>query len=410
MDDYGRDRDRLRLLRSKARLKWWRKIGASAETESQRREMDQVLRQPGEHPDRTMELTRRMFLHKSLLAGAAAGVASAGWFPWLNTLDLAFGAEAFKFVWISDSHLYPKTLNTRFVDKVTRAVKEVQALSPPADFLIYGGDLAQLGDPVELDLGAEILKEVTIKKVFIPGEHDWYLDMGVKWEKLFGKSSWTFDHKGVRFIGLDTVSRGPDYWTAKKMTPKERMGHMATLDGSVAGAWAGVGRDQLAWLSTTLSNWPKNRPVVIFSHNPLYEYYPPWNFWVRDWREVHEILQSFTNVTNIHGHTHQVLYNEIGKVRSIGMLATSWTWPYAPEGVPTLTKCKVRVDPGDPFDGVGWSKLTVSAAEKVENDYVMWRKDILGETPWDSGCADNANQILSPRLADREWPYYGAYK
>ncbi|MBZ0160479.1 metallophosphoesterase [Candidatus Methylomirabilis sp.] len=372
--------------------------------------MDRVLRQPGEHPDRTMELTRRMFLHKSLLAGAAAGVASAGWFPWLNTLDLAFGAEAFKFVWVSDSHLYPKTLNTRFVDKVTRAMKEVQAMSPPADFLIYGGDLAQLGDPVELDLGAEILKEVTIKKVFIPGEHDWYLDMGMKWEKLFGNSSWTFDHKGVRFIGLDTVSRGPDYWTAKKMTPKERMGHMATLDGSVAGSWAGVGRDQLLWLSTTLSNWPKNRPVVIFSHNPLYEYYPPWNFWVRDWREVHEVLKPFTNVTNIHGHTHQVLYNEIGKMRSIGMLATSWTWPYAPEGVPTLTKCKVRVDPGDPFDGVGWSKLTVSAAEKLENDYVMWRKDILGETPWDSGCADNANQILSPRLADREWPYYGAYK
>lgn len=67
---------------------------------------------------------------------------------------LGFGAEAFKFVWISDSHLYPKAVNTRFVEKATRAVKEAQAMSPPADFLIYGGDLAQLGDPVELDLGA----------------------------------------------------------------------------------------------------------------------------------------------------------------------------------------------------------------------------------------------------------------
>ena len=92
------------------------------------------------------------------------------------------------------------------------------------------------------------------------------------------------------------------------MTPKERMGHMATLDGSVAGAWAGVGRDQLQWLNQTLSSWPKDRPVVIFSHNPLYEYYPPWNFWVRDWREVHEVLKPFTSVTNVHGHTHQVLY------------------------------------------------------------------------------------------------------
>ena len=383
-----------------------------SERERIRREMDKELRKPGEHPDRSLVITRRTFLHKSLLAGAGAvvGAATYGWFPILNTLDLAYGQQqAFKFAWISDSHLYPKTVNTRFVDKVTRAVKDVQAMKPPADFLIFGGDLAQLGDPVELQLGNDILKEVTIQKHFIPGEHDWYLDMVDTWKKLFGESPWTFDHKGVRFVGLDTVSRGPDYWTAKKMTPKQRMGHMATLDGSVAGAWAGVGQDQLQWLSKTLSDWPKDKPVVIFTHNPLWEYYPPWNFWVRDWREVHEVLKPFTNITGIHGHSHQVLYNEIGKMRSIGMLATAWTWPYPPQGVPPLTKCKVRVDPGDHFDGVGWSRLTFTDS-RVENEYVMWRQDILGEAPWDSACADNVNQIMQPRIADREWPYYGAYK
>jgi hypothetical protein len=204
------------------------------------------------------------------------------------------------------------------------------------------------------------------------------------------------------------------------MSPKERMGHMATLDGSVAGAWAGVGRDQLEWLQRTLAGLPRDAPIVLFSHNPLYEYYPPWNFWVRDWREVHEVLRPYSNVTNVHGHTHQVLYNEIGKVRSIGMLATSWPWPYAPEGVPALTKCKVRADPGDHFDGVGWSRLTFGAAgqakarpeggARLENEYVMWRKDILAEAPADSGCADNVNQVLHPRVADQAWPYYGAYK
>jgi hypothetical protein len=187
------------------------------------------------------------------------------------------------------------------------------------------------------------------------------------------------------------------------------MGHMATLDGSVAGAWAGVGRDQLQWLQKVLSNWPKDRPLVVFSHNPLYEYYPPWNFWVRDWREVNEVLRPFTSVTNIHGHTHQVLYNEIGKMRSIGMLATSWPWPYAPEGVPALTKCMVRVDPGDPFDGVGWSRFT-AGGPRVENEYVMWRKDVFSQAAIDSGCGDNVNQELHPRIADQAWPYYGGYK
>jgi len=53
-------------------------------------------------------------------------------------LTVAFGAEAFKFAWLSDNHLYPKNVNTRFVEKATRAVKEIQAMSPPADFLIHG--------------------------------------------------------------------------------------------------------------------------------------------------------------------------------------------------------------------------------------------------------------------------------
>lgn len=371
-----------------------------------RREVDRVLRPQrdprAERPSRATQMTRRIFLHRSLTLGAAS-VAAYGFFPLLNTIDIAFaaGGEPFKFAWISDTHLYPRDVNTRFVEKTVRAIAEVRAMDPPADFLIFGGDLAQLGDPVELQLGAELLKELKIKQVFIPGEHDWYLDMGATWNKMFGASPWSFDHKGVRFIGLDTVSRAEDFWTSRKLTPKERMGHMATLDGTLGGAWAAVGPEQIKWIGDTLADWPKDAPVVVFSHNPLYEYYPPWNFWVRDWRAAQEVLKPYTDVTNIHGHTHQVLYNEIGKLRSIGMLATSWPWPYAPEGVPVLTQPMIRADPGDHFDGVGWSALTLTAGRRVDNEYRMWREQVLAKAPADSGTEDNRNQVLSPRVADR---------
>jgi 3',5'-cyclic AMP phosphodiesterase CpdA len=376
-----------------------------SELDKIRREMAAALQKPGERPDQSLRLTRRTFIHKSCLFGAASAAETFAWWPCLNTMDVAYAAEEpFKFAWISDTHLYPKSLNTRFVDKCTRAAKEVQAMSPPADFLIFGGDIAQLGKVEELELGNEILKEVEVKKVFIPGEHDWYLDMGKKWTEMFGPSHWTFDHKGVRFIGLDTVSHGPDYWTARNMTPEERMGHMATLDGSVAGPWAGVGQEQLGWLQKTLSDWDKTKPVIIFTHNPLYDYYPPWNFWVRDWREVQDVLKPYTSVTNIHGHCHQVLYNEIGKMRSIGMLATSWPWPYPPEGVPKLTKPMIRVDPGDFYDGVGWGKLTMNDKDKIENEYIMWgRKEVFIQSPEDSSMY--SQEILQPRIADRLGPY-----
>ncbi|HYN63985.1 MAG TPA: metallophosphoesterase [Candidatus Limnocylindrales bacterium] len=372
--------------------------------ESERRELDRSLRAAGERPDTSTAWTRRSFIHRSLLRGAV-GAASCGFFPLINTVDLAWGQAAgqgFRFAWVSDTHLYPKELNSRFVEKTVRAFKEVQAMNPPADFCVFGGDLAQLGDPVELQLGAELLKEVKVRKVFIPGEHDWYLDMGALWNKTFGVTPWTFDHKGVRVIGLNTVAGAPDFWTARKMSPKERMGHMATLDGTLGGAWSVIGEQQLRWLNSTLANWPKDRPVLLFTHTPLYEYYPPWNFWISDWRAAHEILKPFSNVTNVHGHTHQVLYNEIGKLRSIGMLATSWPWPYAPEGVPALTKPMIRADSGDHFDGVGWAVLTVQPTGRVDNEYKLWgRKTVFAEAPADSGTDDNRNQVLSPRIADR---------
>jgi 3',5'-cyclic AMP phosphodiesterase CpdA len=360
--------------------------------------MDRTLRASGVEPDRATTVTRRTFLHRSLMYGTAA----AGGLSMLSTVDMAFAqGQGFRFAWVSDTHLYPRTLNTRFVDKTIRAFREVQAMNPPADFMIFGGDLAQLGDPVELQLGADLLKEVKIRKVFIPGEHDWYLDMGAAWNRMFGASPWTFDHKGVRIIGLDTISHAPDFWTSRKYGPKERMAHMSVLDGTLGGAWSAVGEKQLRFVSSTLSNWPKSAPVLIFTHTPLYEYYPPWNFWVRDWREVHELLKPYTNVTNVHGHVHQPLYNEIGGMRSIGMLATSWPWPYAPEGVPVLTRPMLRADPGDPFDGVGWAQFQVAANGRVETEYKMWRKTVFGDNEWDSGTADNRNQVLSPRLADR---------
>ena len=348
------------------------------------------------------QIGRRTFLQNSVRYGAAGAAASA-FLPLVNLVDVAVAQDAipFTFAWVSDTHLYPKHVNTRFVDKTVRAFKEVQAMSPAADFMIFGGDLAQLGDPVELQLGADLLKEVKIKKYYIPGEHDWYLDMGEWWNRNMGATPWTFDHKGVRFIGLDTISHAEDFWTSRKMSAADRMGHMATLDGTLGGSWAAVGRKQMDFISKTLADWPKDRPVIVITHNPLYDYFPGWNFWVRDWREVQELLKPYTRVTNIHGHTHQVLYNEIGTMRSIGMLATSWPWPYAPEGVPVMTRPMVRTDPGDPFDGVGWGKLNFNAQRRVDAEYKMWRKDIFADNVWDSGTSDNGNQVLRSRIADR---------
>ena len=73
----------------------------------ERHEMDKELHKPGVHPDRSLDITRRIFLHKTLLTGTMVGAAAYGFFPLLNTIDIAGAAtgENFKFAWISDTHL-----------------------------------------------------------------------------------------------------------------------------------------------------------------------------------------------------------------------------------------------------------------------------------------------------------------
>src|SRR6266511_91789 len=135
-------------------------------SERLQREMDRVSRPSGERPDNSVVMTRRTFLHKSVVYGA--GAAACGLFPSISTIDMAFaqGGPAFKFAWLSDTHLYPKELNSRFVEK--------------------------------------------------------------------------------------TVRRARDLWTSRKMSARERMGHMATLDGTLGGDWAAVGPDGLKYLNGKL--------------------------------------------------------------------------------------------------------------------------------------------------------------
>jgi len=122
---------------------------------------------PINQPFQSPGVTRRTFLHRSLLGGAAAGAASAGWFPIFNTVDLAFGAQEFRFAVMADTHMYPKQLNTRFVEKTVKAVQEIKAMDPPADFFVLNGDIAQLANPEELELGRDIFSELPIKRMIL---------------------------------------------------------------------------------------------------------------------------------------------------------------------------------------------------------------------------------------------------
>jgi hypothetical protein len=79
-----------------------------------------------------------------------------------------------------------------------------------------------------------------------------------------------------------------DFWTARRMTPEERMHTVAGLDNPVQSRFE-VGPEQCEWLRKDLATVSKSTPLVVFSHSPLYKYYKPWNFWTDDGDEVQSI-------------------------------------------------------------------------------------------------------------------------
>lgn len=321
-------------------------------------------------------LDRRSFLRLSSAAlGAALGSGAFGFPHSFQPISVAHAAieEPFRIAYISDSHLYEKELNDRFVRQLLRAVDDVNRLDPQPDFVLYGGDLAQLGQPRELELGAEILKELKAPVRMVVGEHDWFLDMGERWRDLFGEPSYSFDHRGVHFVTLNSVLE-EDFWTERGMTPMERMKTVAGLDNGIQSRFE-VGQEQREWLKKDLAGLPDSTPLVVFSHSPLYYYYEPWNFWTRDADEIQALLRRFDSVVVIHGHTHQLLTNRIGNIHFHGMLSTAWPWPYAPEGLPELTVQMNRPDPFNPNDGLGTGTVRVNADGYVDKLYDLWNRN-----------------------------------
>jgi 3',5'-cyclic AMP phosphodiesterase CpdA len=322
-------------------------------------------------------LGRRDFLRLSLAAAGAAAASGVRFAPHsfqpVSIADAKARIEPFTFAYISDTHLYERDVNDRFVRSILRAVDDVNAMDPQPDFVLFGGDLAQLGQPAELELGAQILKNLKAPVRMMVGEHDWFLDMGERWRALFGPETYSFDHKGVHFVVLQSVNE-KDFWTARGMTPLERMQTVAGLDNGVQSRFE-VGEAQREWLKNDLAIHDDETPVVVFSHSPLYKYYRPWNFWTEDAEEVQEILERFDRVTVVHGHTHQMLTNRIDDIQFHGMLSTAWPWPYAPEGLPKLTVEMSRPDPFNPNDGCGDGSAEVAADGLVDKIYNLWNRN-----------------------------------
>jgi len=350
--------------------------------------------------------SRRDFL-RSAAAAAAAGVVP------MSVVKLAFAdpAQDFTFAYISDAHIQHVS-GTKFVRNwdrgLIRAVAETNMLNPKPDFVMFGGDLAQLGMKEELDHGAEMLSKLRYKTYMVMGEHDYYLDLGEYWSKLYGPHHYSFDHKGVHFVVLNSVLTYDDWTFNRWGSAEERMLQMAGLDNPNGSPFM-VGEKQRAWLKDDLDKVAKTTPLVVFSHSPLQKLYKGWNFWTEDAEEVQALLRPFEKVNVIYGHVHQIQYNQIGSIAFNSVMATAWPWPYpqsyaqAQNSMPVLTVPMNRANPFFERDATGWQFIDVHTG-RVALNY-----NLYDNTPrtvaWDPATGkpgDRAYQDPAKRIPPQE--------
>jgi len=353
-------------------------------------------------------MTDSRFNRRDFLKGAGA-VAAASTLP-VSMVELAFAdtSKNFSFAYISDAHIQ-HIKGTDFVRNwdrgLIRAIAETNLLQPKPDFVMFGGDLAQLGTKAELDHGAEMLAKLDYETHCILGEHDYYLDLGEYWSKLFGPHYYSWDHKGVHFVALNSILTY-DEWTHERWpTAEQRMLEMAGLDNPNGSPFM-VGEKQLAWLRDDLAKVPKDTPVVVFSHSPIQKIYKGWNFWTEEAEDIQALLRPFADATVIYGHVHQIQYNQIDNITFHAVMATAWPWPYPQSYVQVeshLPKLTVPMNRADPFferDATGWQFIDM-ASGRVAMKYNLYNNTdrTVAYNPKTGQPEDTAFQSADSRIA-----------
>jgi hypothetical protein len=112
-----------------------------------------------------------------------------------------------RFAVMSDAQFVARAPDSPIVAQARRTLREIKAARP--DFLVVNGDLVDEGSPADLAFARRVLDEELgddLPWYYVPGNHE---VMGGRIDNFvaeFGPAQRTFDHRGTRFVTLDTSS------------------------------------------------------------------------------------------------------------------------------------------------------------------------------------------------------------
>ncbi len=276
----------------------------------------------------------------------------------------------FTFVQLSDAHVgFSGPPNPTGTAALERAVEVVNGLDPAPELVLFTGDLTHDSDDegeraARMRRFHDIAGRLRVKtRRMVPGEHDAGIDGGALYHQVFGASTYSFDHRGVHFVALDNVSR----------------------------ARPEVGAESIAWLGRDLARFPATAPIVVFTHRPLFDLRPEWEWFTRDGDEVMKVLAPFQNVTVLYGHIHREDYHETPRARHCAARSLIFAFPDPALGG---EKKPVPFDKERPFRNLGLRR--VYAAPGSAPSSATLRLDEVELTLREHSGTEGFQQLLKP--------------
>jgi 3',5'-cyclic AMP phosphodiesterase CpdA len=283
--------------------------------------------------------------HFAGLAGLGGVVFASGLFKLGGAAATAAPTDDFMFVQLSDTHwgFSGEAVNPEAKNTLKKAVAAVNSMPTQPDFIVFTGDLTHITEDAQerrrrMGEFRDIVAGLKVKDLrFMPGEHDASFDKGEVFKEFFGDTHYAFDHKGVHFIALDNVSD----------------------PGAI------VGDAQLAWLKQDLAKLDRAQPIVVFTHRPLFDLYPDWDWATRDGDAVIDALMPYQRVEVFYGHIHQENEHMTGHIAHHAAQSLIFPLP-APGSQPK--RAPIPWDAAAPFRGLGWRSV---AAEPKQAAYKL---------------------------------------
>ncbi len=263
--------------------------------------------------------------------------------PWGGKASAEPAGEDFSFIFLTDCHEQPELDGIHGTDLAMQEARKIKS-----DFAIQGGDhvFDALGVSKDratqlFDLYGKTEQDLGLKVHHTIGNHDCfgvYTASGVPttdpeygkkmYAERFGPTYYSFGHKGVHFLVLDSIGITPDRFYEARMDD-----------------------DQLAWLSKELAAIPAGQPIVVVTHIPLVTAVP--SYTIPAPQAAHgngfthgpaaiKLFEGHNVLAVLQGHTHvneEVIWHGIPYLTSGAVCGNWWhgTRLGTPEGFTVVT-------------------------------------------------------------------------